>query len=398
VAALEWENPGNQSEGKLYCECGWGRAQRIGHEDHWRSRWKWHYANQDYLRNEKSFARVGLVYSQQTAAFYGGVNASSTVEDPGLGFYQALVEARIPFEMVHDRLLDAEHTKPFRTLILPNIAALSDEQCAHIRAFVESGGSVVATYETSLYDEWGVARKDFGLASLFGVSYAGSKEGPMQNSYLSLEKDPTVGAYHPLLFGFEDTSRIIHGIHRVHVEPLGESISPPLRVVPTYPDLPMEECFPRPVKTHDPGVFLRQVGKGRVVYFPADIDRTFWEVLNTDHGKLLANAVVWATNEPAPLSVEGRGVLDISVFGQQSSMTVHLVNLTNPMMMKGPVREVIPLTAQQVRIRIPEGKQVGKARLLVAGNPVEFRQDGDAIVLTVPSIAVHEVIAVDFAV
>ena len=31
------------------------------------------------------------------------------VEDHALGFYQALVEARIPFEMVHDQLLDAEH-------------------------------------------------------------------------------------------------------------------------------------------------------------------------------------------------------------------------------------------------------------------------------------------------
>ena len=67
---------------------------------------KWHYANENYFRNERSFARVGMVYSQQTAAFYGGPNAVATVEDPALGFYQALVEARIPFEMVHDRLLD----------------------------------------------------------------------------------------------------------------------------------------------------------------------------------------------------------------------------------------------------------------------------------------------------
>ena len=42
------------------------------------------------------------------------------------GIYQALVEARIPFEMVHDRLLDAAHIEQFKTLILPNIAALSD--------------------------------------------------------------------------------------------------------------------------------------------------------------------------------------------------------------------------------------------------------------------------------
>ena len=73
----------------------------------------------------RPLARVGMVYSQQTASFYGGEKAQAKVDDPALGFYQALIEARIPFEMVHDRLLDHEHIAQFRTLILPNIAALS---------------------------------------------------------------------------------------------------------------------------------------------------------------------------------------------------------------------------------------------------------------------------------
>ena len=115
------------------------------------------------------------------------------VEDHALGWYQALIEARIPFEMVHDRLLDAAHLAPFKTLILPNIAALSDAQCEQLRAFVERGGGLVATYETSLYDEWGVQRKDFGLADLFGVDFAGRVEGPMQNAYLRLEHDTAPG-------------------------------------------------------------------------------------------------------------------------------------------------------------------------------------------------------------
>jgi hypothetical protein len=356
--------------------------------------YQWHHANEGYFRNEKSLARVGMVYSQQTATFYGGANAAGTVEDPALGFYQALVEARIPFEMVHDHLLDREHTEQFRTLILPNIAALTTQQCGQIREFVERGGGVVATYETSLYDEWGVRRQDFGLASLFGASFAGSKEGPMQNSYLSLEKDAN-GQYHPLLAGFEDANRIINCIHRVHVTSAGESVSPPLKVVATYPDLPMEECFPRSPQ-HDAGVILRQAGPGRVVYFPGDLDRTFWEVLNTDHGKLLRNAVLWATNEPAPLTVEGQGILDLSIWEQKNSMTVHLVNLTNPMMMKGPVREAIPISDQRVRIRVPAGKRIHKARFLVAGSDIHYRTDGDVILIEVPSIRVHEVIALDF--
>ena len=109
---------------------------------------QWHYKHQDYLRNERPLARVAIVYSQQTASYYGGEDAKAKVEDPGLGFYQALIEARIPFEMVHDRLLDAEHLDRYKTLILPNIAALSPQQCDQLEAFVKRGGSIVATYET----------------------------------------------------------------------------------------------------------------------------------------------------------------------------------------------------------------------------------------------------------
>jgi hypothetical protein len=360
--------------------------------------YNWHHANEAYLRNERSYARVGMVYSQQTASFYGGEKARALVEDPALGFYQALIEARIPFEMVHDRLLDREHTAQFRTLILPNIAALSSLQCQQIREFQESGGNVVATYETSLYDEWGVRRPDFGLASMFGVSFAGGVQGPMLNSYLSLQKDPATETYHPLLAAFEDATRIVNAANQVDVKPVSQNVFSPLQIVPSYPDLPMEALFPPPIKTHNPGVFIRESGRGRVVYFPGDIDRTFWEVLDVDHAKLLRNAVVWATNETAPVSVEGQGVVDISVWGQRNSMTVHLVNLTNPMMMRGPVREVIPIANQSLRIQIPEGRRGTQAKLLVAGKSIPFRTEQSMILLDVPSIAVHEVIALDFAV
>ena len=357
--------------------------------------YQWHYAHQHYLRNKRSHARVAMVYSQQTASYYGGEDARAKVEDPALGFYQALVEARIPFEMVHDQLLDAEHIDRFKTLILPNIAALSTRQCDQLRAFVTRGGSLVATYETSLYDEWGVRRSDFGLADLFGTSFTGQEEGPLLNSYLSLELDAAQA--HPLLGGFEDATRIVNGAHCVSVTPMQVGTSSPLMLVPPYPDLPMEEVFTRPITTRQPGVLVHEAGRGRVVYFPSDIDRTFWEVLNVDQANLLRNAVLWATNEPAPVTVEGKGVLDLSVWSQKHSMTVHMVNLTNPMMMKGPVREVIPIPHQQVTIRIPEGRQVRQAHLLVAGGTISYRREGQSITLTVPSIAIHEVIALDFA-
>ena len=358
---------------------------------------QWHYANEKYLRNVRPLARVGLVYSQQSAWFYGGEQAREKIEEPALGFYEALVEARIPFEMVHDRCLDAAHLAPFRTLILPNIAALSDDQCASLRRFVESGGGLVATYETSLYDEWGVRRKDFGLASLFGVSYAGKIEENMRNSYLSLEKDPAASSVHPLLRGFEDAGRIVNAVNQVSVTPTGESRFTPLRIVPSYPDLPMESVFTRPGGTHLPGVYLERIGSGRAVYFPGDIDRTFWDVLNVDHARLLRNAVEWVTNEAPIVTVEGKGILDLAVWEQTSSMTLHLVNLTNPMMLKGPVREIDPISGQRVSLRIPEGRHVSRVHLLVAARDVPYRTERDSIYFETPAIGLHEVVAVDFS-
>jgi hypothetical protein len=119
-------------------------------------------------------------------------------------------------------------------------------------------------------------------------------------------------------------------------------------------------------------------------------------VLSTDHAKLLRNATVWATNEPAPLEVEGKGILDLSIWTQKNSITAHLVNLTNPMMLKGPVREVIPMPRQVVRIRLPkDGRRVTRARRLVAGGEIPFRDKDGTMEIEVPAIELHEVVALD---
>jgi hypothetical protein len=303
--------------------------------------------------------------------------------------------------MSHDRLLDAERLAPFKTLILPNIAALSNVQCEQLRAFVQSGGSLIATFETSLYDEWGVRRDDLLLGDLLGVRCTPTQdvgpqiEGPMQNSYLRLERDPATGKRHPLLAGLEDARRIINGVHRLPVEGLTGFRHSPLTLVPSYPDLPMEEVYPRQPQTEIPEVYLRQVGAGRIVYFPWDIDRTYWEVMCVDHGKLLQNAVRWATNEPPVVEVAGPGVLDVTVWRQAGSMTVHLVNLTNPMMMKGPFRELLPVSAQEVRVQIPQGQTVGSVRLLAAELAQPIRVTDGYLVVRAPNILDHEVIAID---
>ena len=109
----------------------------------------------------------------------------------------------------------------------------------------------------------------------------------------------------------------------------------------------------------------------------------------------MRNAVSWATNEELPVTVTGPGVLDVAVWRQRSSLTVHLVNLTNPMMMKGPLREVIPVGPLRVRIRMPAGTRAKSVRLLTAGTPARVQEAGGVVTVGVPSIDVHEVVAID---
>lgn len=356
-----------------------------------RELYEWHYRNERYLRNEANLARVAVVFSQQTARYYGGDAARARTEDHIDGFYQALIESRIPFEMVHDRKLDAANLEPFQCLILPNIACLSDEQCRQITAFVERGGGVVATHETSLYDEHGAQRKNFGLAALFGARYEGKVERRMQNSYVQLSHP------HPLTRGLEEAPRVINGVARVHTSAVNAAEPAPMKVIPTYPDLPMEDVYPRITEYKEPAVYARPQGRGRVVYFPWDLDRTFWEVLSADHLVLLRNAVEWATNEEPPAQVTGLGVVDVTYWRQKNSVALHIVNLTNPMMMKGPVRDVFPIGEQRVRLRLPLNTKAKSAKLLVSGRTVALRQRNNSIETLIPAVGLHEVLAIDLA-
>ena len=357
--------------------------------------YQWHYGNERYLRNVAPLARVGLVYSEQTERLYGGQPWQEQSSGHELGMYHALIEARVPFEMVNDRLLDAEHLKPFRLLILPNVAALSDAQCEQLRQYVRGGGSLVATFEASLYDEEGKPRRDFGLADVFGVSYGGRVEGPMRNSYLRLKPDANSGRFHPVLEGLNDAYRIVNGIWRLQVKPQVDFPSP-ITLIPSYPDLPMEHVYPRQPDTDIRELYLREQGESRIAYIPWDIDRTFWRIMTADHGVLLRNIVRWAINEEPSVEVAGPGVLDVTVWRQAKSMTVHLVNLTNPMMMKGPFRELIPIGEQRVRIRIPKDTKIERVHLLTGDKTCTYQSKRDTVELTVPSVLDHEVIALDF--
>lgn len=359
----------------------------------------WHARHERYFRNTANLAKVAMLQSLQTNSFYRSgsqpnmqpVSAMSAGGNEGAlnGAYHALVEARVPFSLVDERELDPAVIGRYKAIVLPNIACLSDSQCESIRAYVRNGGAIVATGETSLCDEMGVERKNFGLADLFACDYAGHVDRKVENSYISIEGP------HPLTVGLDDTPRIVGGTRIVQTKPRSAQSRYPLRLIRSYPDQPAEQAYPREPTSDIPMAYAQAFGKGRIVYFPFNLDQVFWEQSARDHLYLLRNAVASATGERQPVTVDGAGLIDVSYWRQDKSLAVHLVNLNNPSAMKGFMHDTVPVGPFVAKLEIPAGARVGRVRLLEVEQDARFSREGDRIVVHVPQVNVHEVIAVD---
>jgi hypothetical protein len=381
---------------------------------------RWYKENEAYLINRQPVATVGLVWSQRNTDFFGRGDTADRVDSPYTGFMHALVRTRMPYLPINADDIE-EGGRDLRLLILPNVAGLSDAQCASIRRFVERGGSLFATGDSSLYNEWGDPRPDFALADLFGAHRVGEtpklagvsearrgragRSTPDSHTYLRLSPElraqvdgpksgdePAIsGKRHPVLQGFEETDILPYGgtLSALRVAP-GTVV--PLTYVPPFPTYPPETAWMRQPKTDIPGLILSEHGKSRVAYMPADIDRRYEHEHLPDHGDLLANVVRWAVADDIPLTVEGPGLIDCHLYKQQNHLILHLVNLTSANTWRAPVEELIPVGPIKVKVRFP-GQQ-GTARLLVsnASRPVTFAQ-GMATV-EIGNILDHEVLVI----
>ena len=369
------------------------------------TRWKsvgrdfftWLAANESHFRNRRSIADVAVLYPQRTIAFYRsgtrprdwrGAERAQTA-DYLQGLYYALLEGRVLFDFVHEDDLLPETLRPYRTLLIPNAAYLSDEHCRRIRDFVGGGGSLLATFETSRYGEWGDPRPDFGLADVFGAAVEGDLVGPVGNSYMRID------ARHPTLAGFEETALLPGPEQHVPVRAAGGlGAAAPLTVVPSYPAFPPEMVFPRTSRTDQPAALFRQYGRSRVAYFPGDIDRTFWRSGNPDLGLLLQNTVRWLRGEDrAPVTLDGDGIVETFAWETEPGYALHVLNYTNPNMTRGFVRKFYPIGPQKAEFRVARGRRITSVRALRAARAVPFMQGGDIVRFDVPAVTDYEVVA-----
>ncbi len=346
-----------------------------------RSFFSWIAENETHFRNRNTLANIAVLYPQSTISFYASngtrerklngqvIDSTDYLE----GLYAALLEGRFLFDFIHQEDLSAETLKKYRVLLLPNAAYLRDSECEAIRNYVAAGGSVLATFETSRYNEWGEPREDFGLREIFGVSIAGELVGPVGNSYMHIDRS------HPVLEGYEGTTILPGAEFRIPVTPVNpEALH--LSVIPNYPAFPPEMVYPRIGRTDEPAAIFRQQDSARIVYFPGDVDRTYLRSGHPDFSRLLINSIRWMLGgEPPPASVEGSGLLELFAWETEPGFALHVLNYTNPGLNRPFVSAFYPTGPLQVSFEVPVGRKIMKARALRTSSEMVIRQVGTKV-------------------
>jgi hypothetical protein len=382
------------------------------------SLFNWHKINEKYLINRTPVATIGVIWSQQNMDFYGREETEQMVDLPWRGMIQALIRSRIPYIPVHADHIEREAAR-LSVLILPNLGILTESQIINIRNFVEKGGGLIATGESSLYDELGDPRSDFALGDLFGAHHAGTNQTTKGSNYRKrvaetshtylrispeLRRDvdgpqtglePIVsGKRHPVLKGFEETDIISYGgfLDAIKTDATAEVL---MTFIPSFPIYPPETAWMREPKTDIPGLIVNSnSGKGRVVYMPADLDRQYGRNNLPDHGDLLANIVRWASKDDIPLVIGCAGLIDSNLFQQKDRMILHLVNLTSAGTWRQPVDELIPIGPVKVSVRLNKDVTGRALNSLVSAQKIISRVEKGWVHFTINTISDQEVVVV----
>ncbi|MCZ2146618.1 MAG: beta-galactosidase trimerization domain-containing protein [Bryobacterales bacterium] len=337
--------------------------------------------NKAYFTKTKSAARVGVVWSDVTANFYAGAAAQlididrtaqrsniGNLDGEFAGITESLLRAHVPFDVIDDVTLEKEPLDRYKAIFLPNVACMSGRVAARLRKYVEEGGNLFADFETSLYDETGIRRGDFGLSSVFGVSAGKGIAGPLPWDYLKPVAAPrlTAGITRKLI---PSTAYYV----RTHAGDGEVAWKFTMPLAGRYDGVPNV--------SDDPGLVVRRLGKGMVAYMPGDLGNS----INTYHTPELMQLVANAGTQlgVSPVRVENApGSVEVVVRRQDNRLLVHLVNFTGEM--TRPIRRIVPLP--NVRVSV-EGKY-SRARSLWTGQALPVRNGS----VTVPSLQEYDVI------
>jgi hypothetical protein len=205
---------------------------------------------------------------------------------------------------------------------------------------------LIATYETSLYDEKGRKRNDFLLNDLFGCHYTGKTADTEMDCYQK------VVTRNELLEGFEKTVLLHNGGKTLLCTPEPETVTI-TGYLPKINNQPPENAFPDNWDSEYPVLLDHPVGSGRVIYFanqPGLLNQT---VGHPDYHQLLVNAVKTLLGQGISLTAMAPASVHIYLNRDRSNPGQYQLSLVNTTSAPArPMRDLLPV--RDIGILFPE--------------------------------------------
>jgi hypothetical protein len=304
------------------------------------------------------------------------------------GWENLFMENHIPNDFILDDQMTREGLQKYNVVILPNVRCMSDKEIEVLKDYVREGGNVIATYATSLYDEEGKERKDYGLSELFGVSYAGKKENTRRDNYQYIlnKKHPIVEADSP------QTELLFNAGFTALCKP-AKNANVICTWVPTIQNQPPDKSWVEKFSTEFPTAVENSYGKGKVIYFANQPDVLSYQVGHQDPRNMLLRSVRYLAGNTIQLQSNAPSSVNIGLTKSLIKPGQYMLSLVNTT--SGPVRpirELIPVNSIKVKLRL-DGRSVATHKVLRCQGECKVTTSGQNIELNISRLedfcAVH---------
>lgn len=288
----------------------------------------------------KSLARIALVWPHESSDYYLGSSVPMTdfteqmssakggnLSEEFYGFYEGLSRGHIPFDVLDEISLE-ETLDQYECIIFPNVTCLSQQAVRNIKSYVRNGGNIIATFETSLYDEFGEELDNFQLAEVFGMEHTGSVFGTLRKDFISLED---------------------HSHFSV------QQINQRFTYAPTYglklkagsdTHIPVVYCKPLPGRyagapepSMHPFLAEHHYGKGTSVYISGTFGGSLYKFHFPEYYQILHN-LVRELHAPVVRLHDAPTSVEVNVRRNGDAYFVYLINFTSDM--RRPIQSIIP--------------------------------------------------------
>ena len=351
-----------------------------------------------WLKDMKTLATVALLRSQQTIEHrpppMSGIVPLHSAEFQG--WAQMCIESHQLWNAIQDCHVTAEQLKRYRILVVPHAACLGASQTQAIMMFVRDGGTLIATGESSLFDEAGRRRSDFGLAEVLGLSCRGELKPEHRFLCLRDKRLQPRESWVPSVIVYHEGQMVVKATREASVlADIGDQ-------------LPEDSLANQVLSTDIPGLVHSRYGKGQVYYFAGLPGQQYFSYGYHTVRRVVTQVLDQAVGRNAPIRLEAPGTMELFAHtqGDTGNIVINLINnvsgisrstgrLCNGSSHLEMIENMPPVAEAVLRIRLERGTKLERAYLAPGKTMLKCEKSGTEHVIRLTNLDVHTMIVLE---